>query len=235
MSEVRNSLGQPVGFAMKQWQPCSFPPHIVMVGDYCQLEPLNPERHGEDLYQAFGRDQDHRNWTYLPYGPFENFECFSAWLVEINQAMDPQFYTVIDQKTSAAVGIASYVSIVPAMGSIEVGHIHFSPLLQRTPMSTEAMYLMMKHVFDDLGYRRYEWKCDSLNEASKRAAVRLGFSSEGVFRQALIYKGRNRDTAWFSVIDKEWPDLKRAFQQWLRPENFDTQGLQLQDLKTLQK
>lgn len=235
MAENRNSLGQPVGYSMKQWQACEYPPHITLTGDYCKLEPLDPLKHGRDLYSAFGEDQDHRNWTYLPYGPFDDFASFNTWLTEINLRMDPQFYAVLEKESSVATGIASYLRIEPIMGVIEVGHIHYSPLLQKTPMATEAMYLMMKHVFDDLGYRRYEWKCDALNEASKKAANRLGFSFEGIFRQALMYKGRNRDTAWFSVIDKEWPDLKRAFQQWLRPENFDAQGRQQQDLKTLQK
>jgi len=131
------------------------------------------------------------------------------------------FHAIIDNKTQSAVGVASYLRIDAPVGVIETGHIHYSPLMQQTPVATEAMYLMMRRVFDELGYRRYEWKCDSLNERSRNAALRLGFKYEGTFRQATMYKGRNRDTAWFSVIDKEWPSLKTAFEQWLEPGNFD--------------
>jgi len=146
---------------------------------------------------------------------------------------DPLFHAIIDVKAGKAVGVASYLRIEPSVGVIEVCHIHYSPLIQKTPAATEAMYLMMKRVFDELGYRRYEWKCDALNEGSRKAARRLGFTFEGVFRQATIYKGRNRDTAWFSVIDKEWPTLKNAFENWLKPANFDVEDRQKTSLGAL--
>lgn len=165
-------------------------------------------------------------WSYLPYGPFESAAGYRAWLEETCLDNDPLFHAVIDGETGKAVGLASYLRITPAVGVIEVGHIAYSPLLQRTKASTEAMFLMMQRVFDELGYRRYEWKCDALNAASRNAALRLGFEFEGIFRQATIYKGRNRDTAWLSITDKEWPSLKSAFSEWLSPENFDDNGRQ---------
>ena len=146
---------------------------------------------------------------------------------------DPLFHAVVDRNSGKAAGVASYLRIGPAVGVIETGHINYSPLLQRTPAATEAMYLMMRRVFDELGYRRYEWKCDSLNARSRRAAERLGFTYEGVFRQATLYKGRNRDTAWYSITDKEWPRLKYGFQAWLSPGNFDSDGCQRQSLPDL--
>ncbi|MCP3687758.1 MAG: GNAT family N-acetyltransferase, partial [Gammaproteobacteria bacterium] len=169
-------------------------------------------------------------WTYLPYGPFDSFEAFDSWSRADCQGDDPLFHAVIDLSTGRAVGLASYLRITPAAGVIEVGHIHFSPLLQRTRLATECMYLMMKRVFDELGYRRYEWKCDALNAPSCRAALRLGFVYEGIFRQATMYKNRNRDTAWYAVIDKDWPRIKNAFKQWLDDGNFDRQGRQKQSL-----
>jgi RimJ/RimL family protein N-acetyltransferase len=194
-----------------------------MQGSYCKLEPLSPA-HANDLFEANSHDEENRNWTYLFDGPYATFEGYLEWLSKAAQGSDPLFFAVID-KTDKAVGVASYLRITPAAGSIEVGSINFSPLLQRTPAATEAMYLMMKHAFD-LGYRRYEWKCDALNAPSRAAAQRLGFSFEGIFRQALVYKGRNRDTAWYSVTDKEWPGLEVAFKKWLDPANFDENGQQ---------
>ena len=160
----------------------------------------------------------------MPYGPFSSFEDYWTWLRTDCVGDDPFFHAVIDLTTETAVGVASYLRIEPGVGAIEVGHIHYSPQLQRTPAATEAMYLMMKRVFDELDYRRYEWKCDALNERSRKAAVRLGFRFEGIFRQATMYKGRNRDTAWYSIIDKEWPVQRKAFEGWLSPSNFDAQG-----------
>ncbi len=220
----KNALGQAIGAELPEWSPRSRPAKTAMKGEYCWLEPLNPEIHGAQLFKAFVLDLDAGNWTYLPYGPFDSVEPFMAWLKDWCCGDDPLFYAVVDSSTGEAVGMASYLRIEPAVGVIEVGHIHFSPLMQRTPMSTEAMFLMMQRVFDELGYRRYEWKCDNCNGPSKQAAERLGFSFEGVFRQATIYKGRNRDTAWFSILDSEWPRLKQAFQAWLHPDNFDSAG-----------
>ena len=192
-----------------------------MRGRYCRLEPL-VAHHARDLWEAYSHDADHRNWTYLLQGPYDTFEEYAAWLERARASTDPLFFAVV---TKAAVGVAAYLRIAPEAGSIEVGHINFSPLLQRTPAATEAMYLMMKQAFE-LGYRRYEWKCDALNEPSRRAAERLGLKYEGIFRQAVVYKGRNRDSAWYAAIDKEWPDLRAKFERWLDPENFDADGTQ---------
>lgn len=196
-----------------------------MVGRFCRLEALNPDRHADALYAANALDTEGRMWTYLPYGPFETREIYRRWLDEMVRADDPWFYTILDGATSQPVGLAAYLRIFPATGSIEAGHLNYSPRLQRTPAATEAMFLMMQRAFQ-LGYRRYEWKCDVLNAKSYAAAQRLGFSFEGVFRQATVYKGRNRDTAWFSVLDYEWPALEQAFRRWLDPSNFDEQGTQ---------
>ena len=203
-----------------------------MEGRLCRLEPLDPERHAAALHAANALDGGGRNWTYLPYGPFETFEDYRAWMEGTCRGDDPLFYAVVDPLTGGATGVASYLRIDPANGSIEVGHINYSPLLQRTPAATEAMYLMMKRAFD-LGYRRYEWKCNALNGPSCAAAERLGFTFEGVFRQAAVVKGRNRDTAWYSVIDGEWPALRDAFTRWLDPSNFDGRGRQRTRLSAL--
>jgi RimJ/RimL family protein N-acetyltransferase len=204
-----------------------------MEGRFCRLEALDPARHARDLFAANQRDAEGRNWTYLFVGPFADFESYRAWLEQVAEADDPLFHTIIDLKTEKAVGVATFMRVDRANGVIEVGNINYSPLLQRTPAATEAMFLMMARVFDELGYRRYEWKCDSLNAPSRAAALRLGFQFEGIFRQAVIYKGRNRDTAWFSMIDGEWPALKRAYEQWLAPGNFDAEGRQRRKLTDL--
>ena len=203
-----------------------------MEGRFCRLEALGAERHAEALHDANAVDVEGRNWTYLPYGPFDSFANYRAWIEEMSSSNDPLFFAIIDQSTNCAVGVASYLRIDPNSGSIEVGHINYSPLLQRTPGATEAMYLMMKNAFE-LGYRRYEWKCNALNAPSRIAAERLGFSFEGIFRQAAVIKGRNRDTAWYSVIDPEWPALREAFVKWLEPSNFDANGQQFVSFKTL--
>lgn len=231
MKNTQNSLGQPIGFAVDSWHACQSPPRQTIEGRKCRIEAYDPDRHNRDLYEAFAKDSNQANWTYLPYGPFDDFESFDAWARDTCQNDDPLFHSVIDLSSGRVVGMASYLRIVPGVGVIEVGHIHFSPLMQKTALSTEAMYLMMKRVFDELGYRRYEWKCDSLNAASCAAAKRLGFRFEGIFRQATMYKSRNRDTAWFAIIDKNWPVMKKAFECWLDPENFDQKGNQKQSLK----
>ncbi len=225
-----NELGQPIGFPVLHWEAPPIPPREPMQGRYCRLEPLSPS-HAKELFEANAHDKEGRNWTYLFNGPFETFEGYQTWLIEASRSNDPLFFAVLD-KHGKAIGIASYLRIAPSAGSIEVGNINFSPLLQKTPAASEAMYLMMKRAFE-LGYRRYEWKCDALNAPSRQAAQRLGFSFEGIFRQALVYKGRNRDTAWYAVIDQEWPALEKAFQTWLDPANFDENGrqhLRLSDL-----
>ena len=227
-----NHLGQPVGIPAPKWTPPAIPPREMMVGQYCRVEPLDADRHAASLFEANRSVSADANWTYLPYGPFDSFESYRAWLSESAQKCDPQFFAIVETSSGRALGIASYLRIDPRNGSIEVGHLNFSPLLQRTAAATEALYLMMARAFR-LGYRRYEWKCDSLNAPSRRAALRLGLSFEGVFRQATVYKGRNRDTAWFAAIDRDWPALESSFLRWLDPNNFDEHGKQRLALSAL--
>jgi len=221
-----NHLGQPIGFPLPNWTPRPRPPRTPLEGRYCRVEPLDPARHAAELFRANATDREGRNWTYLAYGPFADLAGYSAWMRKTCLGEDPFFHAIIDGKSGEAVGVASYLRIDPPAGVIEVGHINYSPLLQRKPAATEAMFLMMRRVFDELGYRRYEWKCDALNAPSRRAAERYGFRFEGIFRQATVYKGRNRDTAWYAIIDQDWPALKAAYERWLAPENFDTEGRQ---------
>jgi len=230
MNQRTNELGQPIGFPVDDWQPPPLPPRSPALGRLCRIEPFVPDAHSKTLYAAFAKDPDNRNWTYLSYGPFDSFESFDAWARGTCTDDDPLFYAVVDLATGEAVGLASYLRINPTDGVIEVGHIHFSPLLQRTTLATEAMFLMMKRVFDELGYGRYEWKCDALNEPSRRAARRLGFSFEGVFRQLTMYKNRNRDTAWYAITDGDWPSIRSGYELWLDPDNFDMEGRQKRSL-----
>jgi RimJ/RimL family protein N-acetyltransferase len=220
-----NNLGQPIGVPLDHWAPPPLPPREPMEGRFCRLEPLDADRHAEALFTAFAADAAGRNWTYLPYGPFSTLASLRAWINDQCLGEDPLFFAILRMPDWQPVGVASYLRIAPAGGSIEVGHIHYAPALQQTPAATEAMYLMIERAFE-LGYRRYEWKCDALNAASRAAAQRLGLSFEGVFRQATVYKGRNRDTAWYAAIDAEWPGLRAAFGTWLAPNNFDANGRQ---------
>ena len=222
-----NELGQPVGDPV-EWSPVDPPARTAMTGNYCRVEPLDIERHAGQLLKAYNDDEDGAIWTYLPYGPFQTLADFQNWLADTCLTPDPMFFVIIDAATGKAVGMASYLRIDPKNGVIEVGHINFSPALQKTAAATEAMFLMMQHVFD-AGYRRYEWKCNALNEGSMLAAERLGFRYEGLFRQAAVVKGRNRDTAWFSVLDEEWPKLRDGFAAWLSPDNFED-GAQIESL-----
>ena len=203
-----------------------------MQGRYVRLEPLKAARHCDDLFAAFAADAKNQIWDYLPYGPFATAADLADWMRTTCTKPDPYFFAIIDQATHRAVGVASYLRINPDSGSIEVGHINFAPQLQSTIGATEAMYLMMRWAFM-AGYRRYEWKCNALNVKSRRAAQRLGLSYEGVFRQATISKGRNRDTAWFAAIDAEWPPLQIAFENWLHAENFDAAGRQKRSLSEM--
>lgn len=231
-TDFRNALGQPVGAPLPDWKPAPRPPRTPMEGRFCRVEPLDPARHGDPLWAANALDRDGRNFTYLTAGPFATPEAYFEWLNGSCRGDDPLFHAIVDRASGQAVGVASYLRIDPANGVIEVGHINYSPLLQRRPAATEAMHLMMKRAFE-LGYRRYEWKCDALNAPSRAAAQRLGFSYEGLFRQAVVYKGRSRDTAWYSVIDAEWPALRAAFERWLDPANFDAAGNQRVALSAL--
>ncbi len=196
-----------------------------MEGRFCRVVPLDPDRHAAELHTGYALDADGGNWTYLPYGPFATLASYRAWMDATCCGDDPLFHAILDARTEHAIGVASYLRIAPSDGTIEVGHLSYSPLLQRTPAATEAMYLMMRRAFD-LGYRRYEWKCDALNGPSNAAARRLGLAFEGIFRQATVYKGRNRDTAWYAAVDGEWPALRREFERWLDPGNFDAEGRQ---------
>jgi RimJ/RimL family protein N-acetyltransferase len=232
MEYIVNSLNQPVGLPVPAWKPPHAPARELMEGRFCRLEPINPAIHAVDLFAANGLDIEGRNWTYLPYGPFQDLEKFRDWIETECLGDDPLFFAIVDLNTGKATGVASYLRITPVNGSIEVGHINYSPLLSRTPAGTEAMALMMNRAFE-LGYRRYEWKCDALNAASRTAAQRLGFSFEGVFRQATVYKGRNRDTVWYAAIDQEWPALRESYSRWLSPNNFDQNGMQRQRLSEL--
>lgn len=219
----------PVGRAVPDWTPPPIPPHTKMHGRYCVLEPLRPQ-HTPGLWQAYGQGIDDRDWTYLPNGPYESEAALARWVEEAAGRVDAQFYAiVVDGRVS---GECAHLRISPEVGSIEVGHIHLSPAVQRSPVATEAMYLMMRRAFES-GYRRYEWKCHALNRRSRSAAQRLGFSFEGIFRNATIVKGRNRDTAWFATIDDEWPQLRIALEQWLDPANFDWDGQQRTRLSDL--
>ncbi len=216
-----NQHGQPVGEPVPHWQGAKYPEKITLTGKFCRLEPLNADQHSADLYAAFALDRLGKLWTYMPTEPFHSEAEVRTWVAHNASLDDPLFY----------VGVAAYLRIQPTIGCIEVGHLTFSPLLQRTPLATEAMFLMMQYAFDVLGYRRYEWKCDALNAASRKVAKRLGFQFEGIFRQALVYKGRNRDTAWFAIIDKDWQTVKKRFLSWLSADNFTGDGEQRQRLQ----
>jgi RimJ/RimL family protein N-acetyltransferase len=186
---------------------------------------LDAERHLERLFQAFSADSDGGIWTYLPWGPFDGYDDFEPLITIAAESTDPLFFTIIDEADAAPVGLVAYLRIDPTAGSIEIGSIILSPRLQRTHVASEAIYLLAEHAFA-LGYRRLEWKCDALNAASIRAADRYGFVAEGIFRQATVYKRRSRDTAWFAIIDRDWPRLRTAYEHWLDPANFDDHGTQ---------
>jgi RimJ/RimL family protein N-acetyltransferase len=223
-----NTTNQPIGFPVPNWKPASLPPRKPIDGQYCKLEPLDPG-HTESLFAANNLDKTGSLWTYLPYGPFKSFAEYQKWVQGSSSSNDPLFFSVIQKPGNKPVGVASLMRIDRENGVIEIGHLCFSPLLQKTIAGTESLFLLIDKVFE-LGYRRCEWKCNSLNEPSKKAALRLGFSFEGIFRQSGVVKGHNRDTAWFSIIDSEWPNLKAAIEKWLKPENFDEQGHQRERL-----
>ena len=232
MTQRLNEYGQPVGLPVDGWTPPPAPPRTVLEGRYCRLEPLDAGRHAAQLHEANSLEPDGRGWTYMSNGPYATAADYRAWVEAQAGREDPRFYTIIGLDSGRAGGVASYMRIDPANGCIEVGGIKLTPLVSRRPAMTEAMHLMMKNAFG-LGYRRYEWKCDALNAPSRAAARRFGFSFEGVFHQAVVYKGRNRDTAWFSITDREWPAIRAAHEQWLAAENFDAQGRQKLSLSAL--
>ncbi len=235
MSERSNQYGQLIGPAVAGWTERPRPPRRVLRGRYCSLEPVNPERHAAGLYDAYMEAPDARDWTYLSAERPETVPLFEEYLNRLAQSEDPLHYTIVDGENAQPVGTAALMRIDPGHGVIEVGCITYSPRLQRTRAGTEAMYLLMRLVFDELGYRRYEWKCDSLNGPSRTAALRYGFVFEGIFRRAIVIKGRSRDTAWYSIIAEEWPRIRSAFDAWLDPENFDAHGRQKRGLAALRK
>ena len=224
MNIQQNMFNQPIGFPVAGWRPPPPPPHTPLDGRYCRVEPLAAALHAPTLYAANAVDSG-RMWTYLGYGPFDGYGSYKEWVESVENSHDPLFYALVEQSSGQASGVAAYLRLDRNNGAIEVGHIAYAPRLRHTPAATEAMYLLMEQAFA-LGYRRYEWKCDALNAPSRAAAQRLGFSYEGLFRQAVVYKGRNRDTAWYAMTDQDWPAIRAAFQQWLDPNNFDEQGQQ---------
>ena len=223
---ARNAGKLPVGAPVPGWTPRPAPPATAMAGRTCRVEPLDPDAHGPALWRAFSVPEAAPVWTYLGYGPFESEADYRARLAAFAAGTDPLFFAIVEAGSGAPRGLASFLRIDPANGVVEIGHICLAPALQRTPAATEAIALMLGRVFDDLGYRRCEWKCDALNAASRRAAVRFGFTFEGVFRQAAVVKGRNRDTAWYAMLDREWPARKARLAAWLDPSNFDAAGRQ---------
>ncbi len=235
MSSWTNTFDQPIGFPVSDWTPRPLPPRTAMTGRYCRVEPVSVRDHAADLYAAYGDAPDGRDWTYLPVDRFADFASYRDYLTRAASEPDRMHHAIVDLATGRAVGTAALMRADPANGTIEVGYITYSPRLKRTRAGTEAMFLLMRRAFDELGYRRYEWKCDSLNAASRAAAERFGFRFEGVFRQAVVYKGRNRDTAWLSVIDSEWPRVRAAFERWLEPENFSEDGRQRRSLAEIRE
>lgn len=225
MEETRD-----IGAKLTGWTPPPRPAGAPLAGRYARLAALSPEAHAAVLFRANAASD--AIWNFLPYGPFASLPAYHRWMREITAGDDPMFYAVENRDTGTWGGVASYLRINPEAGSIEIGHINFAPALQRTRAATEAMYLMMRWAFE-AGYRRFEWKCDARNLPSRRAAQRLGLSYEGIFRQATVVKGRNRDTAWFAAIDAEWPALKEAFDAWLDPSNFGPDGQQREKLGDL--
>jgi RimJ/RimL family protein N-acetyltransferase len=233
MADIFNSLGQPIGPPVEDWTARPRPPATPMFGRTCRLERLDPKRHAAELHAAHQMARDVSNWTYLMVGPLKTLAAYESFLQAEAAKNDPFHHVVIDAITGKAVGMANFMRIDPANGVIEIGHVAYSPLLQQTSAGTEAIYLLLRRAFDELGYRRVEWKCDSLNDASRRAAERYGFRHEGIFRKATIYKGRSRDTAWFSLTDADWPEVRAAFERWLSPDNFDAAGVQRRTLRDL--
>jgi RimJ/RimL family protein N-acetyltransferase len=231
LSDQTNKNGQPIGRPLPDWTPRPHPPRTPIEGRFCRIEPFSIDAHAPDLFKAFQLNTSGANWTYLSYEPTETEADLrdimaGGWLGD-----DPLFHTIVDQVTNKPVGVAALMRIDKANGVIEVGNIHYSEHLKQRPAATEAMFLLMRRVFKELGYRRYEWKCDSLNAPSRAAAARLGFQYDGLFPQAIVCKGRNRDTAWFSILDSDWPALEAGYEAWLSADNFTASGQQKRRLQ----
>jgi RimJ/RimL family protein N-acetyltransferase len=218
---------RPVGAAVDPLPPGKAPDLRPLHGRWMRLDPVSVTKHGRGLFDSFHRVPAGDDiWTYLAYGPFSDDESFIDWLGHRAAARDPWFYAFVRRSDGAALGMGAFMRLDAVNGVIEIGHIWMAPALQRTREATEVIFLMLRHCFDDLGVRRLEWKCDSLNAASRRAAERFGFTFEGIFRQHYIIKGRNRDTAWFAMLDHEWPAVRQAFDRWFKDDNFDAEGKQ---------
>lgn len=235
MSDYKNDYGQPIGPELEAWSERPSPQRIVIRGRYCRLEPVGVEDHASDLFAAYMEAPDNHEWTYLFVERPETEVAFRDYLQKLAASEQSLHFAIVDSGSERAVGTAALMRIEPTHGAIEVGSIVYSSRLKKTRAGTEAMYLLMRYVFEDLGFRRYEWKCDSLNAPSRAAATRYGFTYEGTFRNAIVYKGRNRDTSWYSIIDTEWPSIQSAFDAWLDPQNFDKHGLQKQSLSEIRK
>jgi len=212
-SGFSNSRGQRIGRPLPDWKPVAPTPATAMAGTWCRLESLR-ESHVPELFEAFAQDADGSSWTYQPYGPFKTPDALQKWVEQVRRGRDTQLFAVIDGRVNRPRGMAAYMSFKSNHGSIEIGHIHYGPALQKTAAGTEAIVLMMRRAFS-LGNRRLEWRCHALNDRSRRAAERLGFTFEGVFRNSSVQKGHSRDTAWYSITDEEWPSIDRTFDAWL--------------------
>lgn len=230
MTQRLNRFNQPVGADLPDWRGARQPGGTALQGQYCRLERLRVEHHAAALYEAHGEAADDRDWTYLPSGPFKTYEAWCEYLTGLETLTDPMHYAVIDLASGQAVGTFALMRIDAPNGVIEMGYVMYSPRMKRSRLSTEVISLLLSYVFTALGYRRFEWKCDSLNMPSRAAAERYGFTFEGIFRQAIVTRGRNRDTAWYAIIDSEYPALQRAFNRWLSPSNFDANGHQREKL-----
>ena len=231
--EIDPESGLLIGPRIADSQPARPPERVVLEGRYARLEPLEPARHRDDLYAASTPPDAAARFRYLGDPPPESLEAFDTWLVKAAVSTDPLFFVVVDRATGRVEGRQTLMRITPAHRCIEIGNVYWGPRIAGTRVATEALYLFAVYVLETLGYRRFEWKCDALNAPSRRAAERFGFTWEGHFRRAVIVRGRTRDTAWFSMIDEEWPVLKAAYQRWLSPDNFDPDGRQKTRLSEL--
>ena len=225
-----NELGQPIGDALPNFKPGDLPKMERLEGRYVIVECLSKDKHGADLYEVYGPDSPADMWTYLFQNPVQSQDEWSALLDQMLAAQDRFYYAIVDKESGKALGTFALMRINRGSRVIEVGSVTYSPQLKRTRLATEAQYLLARYVFEELEYRRYEWKCDALNQPSRYAAERLGFIYEGTFRQAVVYKGRNRDTDWLAMIDKDWPAVKIRLEKWLSPDNFDENGQQIKSL-----
>lgn len=233
MNLFKNEFGQLIGYPVNNWKEARFPDGGSLNGKYCKLMPLDIKKHADDLYTSLCEPFEFSDWTYLPQpeNPFENKEAYASYLDEISNGVDPYQYAIIDGFSGKAIGTVALMRIDQSNGVIEIGYVTFSNRLKRTRMATEAIYLLIKYSFESLGCRRVEWKCNNLNEASKKSALRFGFKFEGVFRQAAVVKGHNRDTAWFSMLDHEFNNIKSGFENWLSDSNFSASGEQINPLR----